>query len=155
MSAVSIAKQLDNFISALSSYFSGLQIDKISFRSEFNIVELMSTEQMDLLNRDDCFNAAYTLYQYADYISIDLNKCRAIFSWCDSSLNEIISREINDLPQFNKHEIKVAEILRSNSIAKNLNDWKIKAQSRINMLESKEQNIRRRAECLIEKGKRK
>jgi hypothetical protein len=155
LSAVSIAKQLDNFISALSSYFSGLQIDKISFRPEFNIVELMSTEQMDLLNRDDCFNAAYTLYQYADYISVDLNKCRAIFSWCDSSLNEIISREINDLPQFNKHEIKVAEILRSNSIAKNLNDWKIKAQARINMLESKEQNIRRRAECLIEKGKRK
>ena len=110
---------------------------------------------MNLLNRDDCFNAAYTLYQYADYISVDLNKCRAIFSWCDSSLNEIISREINDLPQFNKHEIKVAEILRSNSIAKNLNDWKIKAQARINMLESKEQNIRRRAECLIEKGKRK
>jgi len=149
------AKQLDNFMCALSDYFSKIGIDKTAHRPEFNEVELMSINDMDLLTKDACFNCAYVLYQYADYISTDLNKCRAIFYWCENSLNEIVSREINDLPQFNKHDIKVAEIIRSNVVAKNLNDWKIKAQSRINFLESKEQNIRRRAECLIEKGKRK
>lgn len=149
------AKQLDIFMSSLSDYFNKINIDKTKYREEFNEIELMSIEEIDKLTKDSCFNSAYILYQYADYISLDLNKCRAILYWCENSLNEIVSREINDLPQFNKHEIKVAEILRSNTVAKNLNDWKIKAQSRINFLESKEQNIRRRAECLIEKGKRK
>ena len=149
------AKRLDEFVYDLSCYFSGLRIDKINHRKEFNDIELMNTEQLNALTKDECFNGGYTLYQYADYIALDLNKCRSILYWCENSLNEIISREINDLPQYNKYEIKVAEVLRSNTIAKNLNDWKIKAQCRINMLEAKEQNIRRRAECLIEKGKRK
>lgn len=152
---MSAAKQLDEFILDLSRYFSGLKIDKTNHRKEFNELELMDSSKIDSLTKDECFNAAFVLYQYADYISVELNKCRSIFYWCENSLNEIVSREINDLPQFNKYEIKVAEVLRSNYIAKNINDWKIKAQSRINMLESKEQNIRRRAECLIEKGKRK
>jgi hypothetical protein len=155
LSAVSVSKQLEEFTKSLSSYFDGLRINKTSLREEFNEVELMSSSEIDSLTKDGCFNAAYVLYQYADFISIELNKLRAIFYWCENSLNEIVSREINDLPQFNKYEIKVAEVLRSNVVAKNLQDWKIKAQSRINMLESKEQNIRRRAECLIEKGKRK
>lgn len=152
---LSVAKQLDNFIHELSNYFGALKIDKINHRKEFNELELMNSDKLNSLTKDDCFNGAYILYQYADYISLDLNKCRSILYWCENSLNEIISREIADLPQFNKYEIKVAEILRSNMVAKNLNEWKIKAQSRINTLEAKEQNIRRRAECLIEKGKRK
>lgn len=152
---MSVAKQLESFISELSSYFSGLKLNKINHRKEFNELELISNNEIEALTKDECFNCAYVLYQYADYISLELNKCRSIFYWCENSLNEIISREINDLPQYNKYEIKVAEVLRSNTIAKNLNDWKTNAQCRINLLESKEQNIRRRAECLIEKGKRK
>lgn len=151
----SVAKELEKFTTSLSDYFSGLKVDKTKHREDFNIVELMSAQEVDALTKDGCFNAAYTMYQYADYISVDLNKCRAILAWCENSLNEIVSREINDLPQFNKYEIKVAEVLRSNQVAKNLHEWKTQAQARINFLESKEQNIRRRAECLIEKGKRK
>jgi hypothetical protein len=152
---LSVAKQLENFTSTLSDYFSGLKVDKTKYRQDFNDLELMTPKEIDSLTKDGCFNAAYMLYQYADYISIDLNKCRAILMWCENSLNEIVSREINDLPQFNKYEINVAEVLRSNTVAKNLHDWKMQAQCRINLLEAKEQNIRRRAECLIEKGKRK
>jgi hypothetical protein len=86
---------------------------------------------------------------------MELNKCRNILLWCDNSINEIVSREIDTQSQYNKYEIKVAAILKENLVAQKIHEWKTVMVSRINILDPKEQNVRRRAECLIEKGKRK
>ena len=57
--------------------------------------------------------------------------------------------------QFMKYETKVDLIKRNNIIAKNINEWLMTAESRLEMLKSREYNVRRKADILIEKGKRK
>ena len=53
-----------------------------------------------------------------------------------------------------KHDTKVATIIRNNEIAGRINEWKLTAEGRLENLKSREYNVRRKADILIEKGKR-
>ncbi len=68
----------------------------------------------------------------------------------------IISEGLNSgvWDQYAKHDVKVATILRSDDIASKINDWKLTAEGRLESIKNREYNIRRKADILIEKGKR-
>ena len=151
---MSAADRLKEFVKNIDNYVNKIVATQ-KLQPEYEQLDIMTAQEIDALTKDGCFNAAYTLYQYADYINMELNKCRNILLWCDNSINEIVSREIDTQSQYNKYEIKVAAILKENLVAQKIHEWKTVMVSRINILDPKEQNVRRRAECLIEKGKRK
>jgi hypothetical protein len=151
---LSAADRLKEFVKNIDNYVNKIVATQ-KLQPEYEQLDIMTAQEIDALTKDGCFNAAYTLYQYADYINMELNKCRNILLWCDNSINEIVSREIDTQSQYNKYEIKVAAILKENLVAQKIHEWKTVMVSRINILDPKEQNVRRRAECLIEKGKRK
>ena len=151
---MSAADRLKEFVKNIDNYVNKIVVTQ-KLQPEYEQLDIMTAQEIDALTKDGCFNAAYTLYQYADYINMELNKCRNILLWCDNSINEIVSREIDTQSQYNKYEIKVAAILKENLVAQKIHEWKTVMVSRINILDPKEQNVRRRAECLIEKGKRK
>ena len=77
-----------------------------------------------------------------------------VVKWCDKNLKTIISTEIEDMPQFTKYEMKVAHVLKNNDLAKKIDEWKSVAEGRIIALGNKEYSVRKKADCLIEKGKR-
>lgn len=117
----------------------------------------MSLEDMEKLNQDDCFNYSYQLYQFADHISKERAHSENVIRWCDNALQSIISDELNNgtWDQYAKYETKVATILRNDDIANKINEWKMTAEGRLGNIKGREYNVRRKADILIEKGKRK
>lgn len=148
-------EKLENFIKNINNYIESKNFTGPPFNEEFKLPENFDISMVNSLNKDDCFNYAYMLYQYADFVATELNKNKSILLYCEDSLNKIISKEIVNMPQFTKHDIKAAAVLLENEVAQKINDWKIMAQSRVDFLQSKEYNLRKKADCLIEKGKRK
>jgi hypothetical protein len=66
----------------------------------------------------------------------------------------IISQESENFSQYTKHEVKEATVIRENHIASKINEWKNVAEARSESLKNKEQIVRKKADCLMEKGKR-
>lgn len=149
------SERLDKFIENIDNYIKSKNFIGPKFQEEFKVAETFDNEVLSHLTQDECFNYAFQLYQYADAINSELGKSKSVLNWCEDALNRMISNELINMQQIAKHEMKVAAIIRENEVASKINDWKIMAQARIDLLQNKEYNIRRKADCLIEKGKRK
>lgn len=151
------ADRLRKFLEGIDSYINGRNITPTPFNAEFAIAETFNIDKTQKLTQDECFNYAYQLYQYADHLSHERSHCENVLRWCEYSLQSIISEELRDgiWDQYAKHETKVATILRDNELAYKINDWKLTAEGRLEHLKSREYNVRRKADILIEKGKRK
>ncbi len=116
----------------------------------------MSHEQLERLTQDDCFNFAFQLYQFADHVAWCRSQSENVVRWCRENLGSIVASEVTQIEvQFMKYETKVDLIKRENDIARNINEWLITAESRLELLKSREYNVRHKADILIEKGKRK
>lgn len=148
-------ERLTKFIDNINDYIESKNFNGPSFNEEFKEAEDFDLSKLNNLSRDECFNYGFMLYQYADFIGAELNKTKSIIAWCEDSLNQIYCNELINMPQYTKHEIKIASIIKENEIAKHINNWKLTAEARVNFLQLKESNLRKKADCLIEKGKRK
>jgi len=149
------ADRLKEFLDGIESYITAKNITPSKFAPEFALADSLSTEQLERLTQDDCFNFAYHLYQYADHLARERAHCENVARWCDNSLQSIIAEAIPDMMgDYVKHDTKVATIIRNNEIAGKINEWKLTAEGRLENLKSREYNVRRKADILIEKGKR-
>ena len=151
------ADRLKEFLDGIDRYISGKNITPSKFNPEFAIAETLSLENLENLTQDECFGHAYQLMQYVDHVGTERAHCENVIRWCENSLQSIISEQLASgvWDQYAKHETKVATILRNNDLAKKINEWKLTAQGRLENLKSREYNIRRKADILFEKGKRK
>lgn len=151
------AERLKQFLDGIDDYISAKNITPAEFNEEFSEAEKLSTENLEGLTQDECFNYAYQLMQYVDHMGSERAQCENVIRWCTNSLQSIISEAINSgvWDTYAKHETKVATILRNNELANKINEWKLTAEGRLENLKSREYNIRRKADILFEKGKRK
>ena len=148
--------RLTEFLDGIHKYLSCKNLLPTPFNPEFAIAETLSLNQLEKLTQSECFSHAYMLYQYADHISSERAKQDNVVRWCEDNLGRIIAHDIEDMANvIAKHEVKVAQILRSNDLASNINNWKTVAEGRLASLTSREYSVRRKADCLMEKGKRK
>ena len=148
-------ERLENFLEGIDRYIEAKNLGPPEFKDEFRLPEDMSLSDLDKLTRDDCFNYAYQLYQYADHINQEKSKQETVINWCKSSIMTIISQESENFSQYTKHEMKEATVIRENMVAKKIHEGNSVAEARVASLKNKEQIVRRKADCLIEKGKRK
>lgn len=150
------ADRLQKFLDGIQTYITGSNIAPTNFSTEFAVAETLTLEKMEKLTQDDCFNYAYQLYQYADHIAWCRSQSQNVARWCNENLGSILANEVTQIDvQFMKYETKVDLIKRENDIARNINEWLITAESRLELLKSREYNVRRKADVLMEKGKRK
>ena len=150
------ADRLQNFIDGIQNYMACKNLLPTPFNAEFAVAETLSLEQLDQLTQSECFSYAYMLYQYAAHVSAERAKQETVVRWCEDNLNKIIAHDMDDFSSvIAKHEIKVANILRNNDLANSINKWKIVAEGRLANLTNREYSVRRKADCLMEKGKRK
>ena len=148
--------RLRNFLDGIDAYVNAKNITPTPFNAEFAIAETFTLEQMQKLIQDECFNYAYLLYQYADHISHERANCENVIKWCDYNLQSIIAEDLKNgvWEQYAKHETKVATIIRDNEVAFKIHEWKMTAEGRLENVKNREYNIRRKADILIEKGKK-
>ena len=149
------AEQLENFRKAVDDYVSLRGVKQVEFSEDFHVANELDLDVMDKLTQQECFNYAYTLYQYANYIQDEINSQRIILDWCNSKLNYVIANNQDNFPQYTKHEMKIPLMIKENSFASKIDSWKMVAQARLQTLEGKDTITKRKADCLMEKGKRK
>jgi len=150
------ADRLKVFLEGIDRYITAENVSPTKFNPEFAMAEAMSHDQLERLTQDDCFNFAFQLYQFADHVAWCRSHSENVVRWCKENLGSIIANEVTQIEvQFMKYETKVDLIKRENDIARNINEWLITAESRLELLKSREYNVRRKADILMEKGKRK
>lgn len=151
------ADRLSAFLDGINSYITAKNVVPTSFKADFAIAETLSLEDLEKLTQDECFNCSYQLYQFADHVAREKAHCENVVRWCSNTLQGIISDEISNgvWDQYAKHDTKVATILRNDELANRINEWKMTAEGRLENLKSREYNVRRKADILIEKGRRK
>ena len=148
--------KLEVFLKGVDDYVSLQNLAPTKFNAEFAIPETLSYEQISKLTQHECFDFAFQLFQYADHVSVEKGKLETVVRWCESNLSTIVAHEIQDMAgEYMKHEVKVGTVLRNHDLAKKINEWKLTAESRLDRIKHREFNIRRKADILIEKGKRK
>lgn len=148
------ADRLKDFMQRVDNYIDSKHVSPPKYSEEFSQAEKLEIDALEVLTQDECFNYAYMLYQYADHVANERAEQQNILRWCESSLNSIMAQEL-DSEIIAKHEIKTARVLLTNELAKKIHEWSKHAESRLAKLSNREYNIRRKADILIEKGKRK
>jgi len=111
------AEQLENFRKAVDDYVSLRGVKQVEFSEDFHVANELDLDVMDKLTQQECFNYAYTLYQYANYIQDEINSQRIILDWCNSKLNYVIANNQDNFPQYTKHEMKIPLMIKENSFA--------------------------------------
>jgi hypothetical protein len=147
------AERLTLFLKQIDEYITITHLGVTKFHQDWAMAETFDIAKMDTLTQDDCFNYAFMLYQYADHVGGEKAKLQNVARWCDGSLNSIMAQEF-DTQMIAKHEIKYANVLKGNELAKKIDEWKQNAESKLAVVVSREYNLRRKADILIEKGKR-
>ncbi len=149
------SERLKEFTQGIQNYIDCKNLGPPKFTAEYVLPEMFTTENLERLTQDECFNSAFMLYQYADYVNSEKGSQEVVIKWCEKALNTIICTETEDMSQYTRHDMKVAHVLRSHDLAKKIDEWKSVAESRVISLGSKEYSIRKKADCLMEKGKKK
>lgn len=154
---MNLADRLKKFLEGIESYIMGNNIGPSPFNPEFVIAETLNVDRLEKLTYDECFNYAFQLYQYADYLGFERAQAQTVIRWCENSLQSIISESLVSgiWDQYARHETKVGSILRNDDLARKINEWKMTAEGRLEALKHREYNVRRKADILMEKGKRK
>jgi len=151
------AERLKEFLDGIDAYITARNLSPTKFNPEFAIAETLSIEDMQNLTQEECFSYAYQLMQYVDHVASERAQCENVVRWCNSNLQSIISSALTggEWDQYAKHETKVATILRNDLLANKINEWLLTAEGRLEKIKTREYNIRRKADILFEKGKRK
>jgi len=144
------------FLDRIDEYIANKNLGVSNFREELKEAESFSLDELNSISQGDCFNYAFLMYAYADHINSERSKQENVIGFCEESINKIIARDYKEVQDiYVNHNVKVAMITQENTVAQKLIEFKNVAESRIRSLKSKEFNVRRMAECLLEKGKRK
>lgn len=140
-------KDITDYIDLTNTKFAG-------FREEFLVAADLSSETLKNLTQQELFDTAYILYGYATYIQEEINKNKIALSWCNNQMEKLIVVHNNDFGQYTKHESKKYILAKNNSYASSIENMREVAESRLQALEGKVFELKRKADILLEKGKR-
>lgn len=140
-------EQINEYINLTNTKFS-------SFREEYLLASNMSTEELRNLTQQQTFDTAYILYGYSTYIQDEINKNKIAFNWCNDQLEKLVVAHNDSFGQYTKHEIKRQMIIQDNTYAAKIDQMRLVAESRLQCLDGKVYELKRKADILLEKGKR-
>ena len=146
--------RLSEHLDAINDYINSSNTKFSSFREEYLLVSDLSMDQLKKLTQQELFDAAYLMYGYATYIQDEINKNKVALSWCNDQMEKLIVRNQNDFGQYTKHESKKHILAQSNSYAASLENMREVAEARLHLLDGKVYELKRKADILLEKGKR-
>lgn len=145
---------VEGFISKLEDFTNETNTKFATFREEFLIVSDLSDDQLKKLSKEEHFDAAYILYGYASYIQDQYNRQKVVFDLCVDQLEKMVAKNNDKFSQYTKHDAKVQLIIVDNEYAKVIDNYKQVAHARMQSLEGKVYELKRKADILFEKGKR-
>lgn len=148
------SEKLLSHLNEINDYINATNTKFIGFKEEFLLVSDLSLDSLKKLTQAELFDAAYILYGYATYIQEEINKNKIALSWCNDQMEKLIVANQNEFGQYTKHESKKYILAKSNSYAASLEHMREVAEARIQSLDGKVFELKRKADILLEKGKR-
>lgn len=145
---------IEDFLAKLDQFTNETNTKFANFREEFLLYANMSKEKMDQLNQQELFDAAYMLYSYASYIQDQINRQKVVYDLCNNQLEKLVAKNNNSFSQYTKHDAKIQLIIADNEYANTIDSYRQIACARIQELDGKVYELKRKADILIEKGKR-
>jgi hypothetical protein len=140
-------EQVENYIDLSNVRFS-------EFNEEFLESSNMTKSRIGKLTQQDLFDNAYILYGYSSYIQDEINKNKIALNWCDDQIEKLVVDNLQNFDQYTKHEVKKQSIIRENSYASKVDQMRSIAEARLQSLEGKVYELKRKGDILLEKGKR-
>ena len=148
------SERLTKHIEQIDSYLDLSNVRFASFREEFLDVANMSLDRVTRFTQQELFDRAYILYGYASYIQDEINKNKVVLDWCNDQIEKLVAGNLNNFDQYTKHEVKRQSIIRENSYAAKCDQMRSIAEARLQSLEGKVFELKRKGDILLEKGKR-
>lgn len=106
------------------------------------------------LTKDETFEFAYLLYGYASHVQDELNMQKIALDWCNDKLDKMVAKNYHQFDNYMKYETKRNMIAINDEYARIVDHYREIASSRVQSLEYKAKDLRRKADILLEKGKR-
>jgi len=148
------SEKLADHIDSINNYINASNTKFSSFREEYLLVSDLSSDQLKKLTQQELFDSAYLIYGYATYIQDEINKNKVALSWCNDQMEKLIAKHAHEFSQYTKHESKKHILAQSNSYAASLENMREVAEARLQSLDGKVYELKRKADILLEKGKR-
>lgn len=146
--------KLAEHINLINDYVNASNTRFSAFREEYLFIADMSSDQLKKLTQVELFDSAYLLYGYATYIQDEINKNKVALSWCNDQMEKLIAKHSDEFGQYTKHESKKHILAKNNSYAASLENMREVAEARLQSLDGKVFELKRKADILFEKGKR-
>jgi len=148
------SEKLSEHLSAIDDYINSSNTKFSSFREEYLLVSDLSSDQLKKLTQEELFDSAYLMYGYATYIQDEINKNKVALNWCNDQMEKLMVKYQNEFPQYTKHESKKYILSQNNSYAASVENMREIAEARLQSLEGKVYELKRKADILLERGKR-
>ncbi len=148
------SEKLSEHINLITAYIDLSNTKFSSFREEYVLTANLSSEDLKRLTQQETFDAAYTLYAYATYIQDEINKNKIAFTWCNDQLEKLVVAHNDEFGQYTKHEVKRQIIIKDNNYAASVDKMREVAEARLQALDGKVYELKRKADILLEKAKR-
>lgn len=148
------SEKLSDHINSINDYINSSNTKFSSFREEYLMVANLSLDQVRKATQQELFDSAYLLYGYATYIQDEINKNKIALNWCNDQMEKLIVSNSDEFGQYTKHESKKHILAKNNSYAASLESMREVAEARLQALDGKVFELKRKADILLEKGKR-
>lgn len=146
--------KLQEHIQNVTKYLNETNTKFASFKEEFLLYADLNKEQVEKLTQQELFDCSYMLYGYASYIQDEINRNKIALNWCNEQLERLIAENQQMFGQYTKHETKKYLLAQENTFAASVDNMRSIAESRLQALDGKVYELKRKADILLEKGKR-
>lgn len=151
---ITAKEKIEDFIEKLDQFTNETNTKFATFREEFLLAANMSMEELKKLNKEELFDYAYILYGYASYIQDQINRQTVVFNLCKDQIEKMVAKYNDKFNPYTKHEVRMQMIVVENEYATSIDSYKQVAESRIQELQGKAYELKRKGDILMEKGKR-
>lgn len=148
------SERLAKHIEQIDDYLDLANVRFASFHEEFLVASNMSRSKVSMLTQQEHFDCAYTLYGYSSYVQDEINKNKVVLDWCNDQIEKLVVGNLHNFDQYTKHEVKRQSIIRENSYAAKCDQMRSIAEARLQSLEGKVYELKRKGDILLEKAKR-
>ena len=139
---------VDDFLNASHARFNK------KFREDWHRCANAGKDTIGTLTKDELFTWAYELYSFSTHLQDELNMQKIALNWCNDKLDKMIAKNYDQFSPYTKHDMRRQLIVMNDEFARAVDHYREIAETRIQAMEGKVYELKRKADILLEKGKR-
>ena len=139
---------VDDFLNASNARFNK------KFSEEWQAAADADMQTIKSLTQEECFTWSYALYSYSTFLQDELNMQKIALNWCNDKLDKMVAKNHDQFSTYTKFEQRRPLIIVNDEYAAAVDHYREIAESRIQALDGKIYELKRKADILMEKGKR-